>query len=189
MKPLQKCLHIYSTDVQTNRANVLTPTMEDGFYWLSKPLGFAGKQQDCSVTYRLAYVALSDMWSPELIRGVTVQSHGTHRQTGPYYTGRQCTKRGMHIPCIPVPLYNKVKKNKILKKKSQLALPTNSCSSLRNPNPVEFPLVVREHHHPSSGVFPCAVPYAKQAWWCSYLSSLGCGWMPSSFITSQLSCR
>lgn len=32
------------------------------------------------------------------------------------------------------------------KKKSQLALPTNSYSSLRNPNPVEFPLVVNKHH-------------------------------------------
>lgn len=64
--------------------------------------------------------------------------------------------KGMHVPFIPVPLYNKVNKNiQILKKKrergkkgkkkSQLALPTNSCSSLRNPNPVEFPCEINAH--------------------------------------------
>lgn len=54
----------------------------------------------------------------------------------------------MYVPFIPVPLYNKVNKNiQILKKKekSQLALPTNSCSSLRNPNPVEFPCEIDAH--------------------------------------------
>jgi len=30
-------------------------------------------------------------------------------------------------------------------KKSQLALPTNSCNSLRNPNPVEFPCEIDVH--------------------------------------------
>lgn len=67
--------------------------------------------------------------------------------------------KGMHVPFIPVPLYNKVNKNiQILKKKkkgkkkkakkkkkSQLALPTNSCSSLRNPNPVEFLCEIDAH--------------------------------------------
>lgn len=55
------------------------------------------------------------------------------------------------VPFIPVPLYNKVNKNIQIfkkKKKSQLALPTNSCSSsssLRNPNPVEFPCETDAH--------------------------------------------
>lgn len=63
--------------------------------------------------------------------------------------------KGMHVPSIPVPLYNKVNKNiQIFKKKerkekqkknSQLALPTNSCSSVRNPNPVEFLCEIDAH--------------------------------------------
>lgn len=44
------------------------------------------------------------------------------------------------------------------KKKSQLALPTNSCSNLRNPNPVEFPCEVDAHQS------HCIDIYAKQAW-------------------------
>lgn len=62
----------------------------------------------------------------------------------------------MYVPFIPVPLHNKVNKNiQILKTKtkkkrkqkktSQLALPTNSCRSLRNPNPVEFPCEIDAH--------------------------------------------
>lgn len=59
--------------------------------------------------------------------------------------------KAMHVPFIPVPLYNKINKNsqilkkKKSKKKSQLALPTNFCSSLRNPNPVEFPCEIDAH--------------------------------------------
>lgn len=63
------------------------------------------------------------------------------------YTHIGSAVKGMYVPFIPVPLYNKVNKNiQILKKKkSQLALPTNSCSSLRNPNPVEFPCEIDAH--------------------------------------------
>lgn len=89
-------------------------------------------------------------FTPGWIRWVTVQTKPQYRGIINCYThiGSAVTK-GCMVPFFPVPLYNKVNKNiQILKKKkSQLALPTNSCSSssLRNPNPVEFPYETDAH--------------------------------------------
>lgn len=135
---------IHSIDVQTNRASIRTPTMEDGFFWLSRPIRFAVKQQYCSVTYRLAYVALNDMfllnWSEVLQYKATAHTGRMDLNTR---VGSAVTKRCTFLLFQYLRIIKLTKNNKISKKKkSQLALPTNSCSSLRNPNPVEFPLVV-----------------------------------------------
>lgn len=122
--------------------------MEDGFYWLSRPIRCAVKQPilQCHLQVSLCcfkwYVFLLN-WLEVLQYKATAHTGGMDLKTRVgSAVSKGCTFllfQYLHI----------IKLTKIIlkKEKSQLALPTNSCSSLRNPNPVEFPLVVNKHHH------------------------------------------
>lgn len=118
--------------------------MEDGFYWLSRPIRCAVKQPilQCYLQVSLCcfkwYVFLLN-WLEVLQYKATAHTGGMDLNTRVGSAVRKgCTFllfQYLHIIKLP--------KIILKKEKSQLALPTNSCSSLWNPNPVEFPLVVR----------------------------------------------